>query len=152
MQIGIFCEIADGETRVPLAPLTVKKFKQKGFDVLIEKDAGHRAGFSNQEYLDQGGQIVDAAKILGADVIISINQLPFSRISQLKKDAWVVVFSNLTKLILPPTPRPESTLLPWSWSPDLLEPNPWMSFRRKQILQATGRSSKPSPSTQNFFR
>lgn len=90
MQIGIFCEIADGETRVPLAPLTVKKFKQKGFDVLIEKDAGHRAGFSNQEYLDQGGQIVDAAKILGADVIISINQLPFSRISQLKKDAWVV--------------------------------------------------------------
>ncbi|MBK7963321.1 MAG: Re/Si-specific NAD(P)(+) transhydrogenase subunit alpha [Bdellovibrionales bacterium] len=89
MQIGIFRERADGENRVAIAPPTVKKFKQKGFDILIEKDAGDRAGFSNQEYLDQGAKIVEPDQLLGSDLVIAINQLPPARLTQLKRGAWV---------------------------------------------------------------
>ena len=38
------------ETRVAVVPISIPKLKKLGFDVLVEKGAGEKSGYSNQEY------------------------------------------------------------------------------------------------------
>ena len=90
MQLGIPKETADGETRVAVTPDTVKKFKTKGFDILVESGAGEKAGFNDSDYKDKGAAIVDRAKALSADIVVKINPPSGDEISKLKNGAWLV--------------------------------------------------------------
>jgi len=49
MIIGVPKENAEGEKRVALAPESIPKLK--GFSIIIEKDAGERAGFLDFAYI-----------------------------------------------------------------------------------------------------
>lgn len=58
MNIGVIRQTRDDERRVPVVPAGVHLLTKKGHTVHIEHDAGAAAGFTDQEYLDAGAQIV----------------------------------------------------------------------------------------------
>ncbi len=62
MIIAVPKEIKSGENRVALTPEVTSKLTKKGFEVLIEKDAGSKAGFTNEHYEKAGGKILNSAK------------------------------------------------------------------------------------------
>ena len=82
MKIGVPLEELPGERRVALVPASIAPLKKAGFDVLIERGAGERAGFPDAAYLDKGAQIVDSrGDVFGADVILQVHvgDLPLMR-------------------------------------------------------------------------
>ncbi len=76
MKIAIPMERREHEKRVAASPDTVKKFVGLGAEVIVEKGAGLRSSFSDQEYIDAGATIAgDAAAALNdADVILKVQR------------------------------------------------------------------------------
>lgn len=65
-----------GENRVSLVPEIVKQLEKQGVTVWIEPDAGTRAYYSDESYIQAGAKIKPAGEILQqADIILSI-QVP----------------------------------------------------------------------------
>ncbi|TFH63178.1 alanine dehydrogenase [Peribacillus frigoritolerans] len=62
MIFGVLKDSKVGEFRVIATPLEVGTIKSDGHTVLVQKDAGLLAGFSNEEYEEQGAEIVDELK------------------------------------------------------------------------------------------
>lgn len=59
--ISIIREKKEGESRVILGPRQVAMFRKAGFQVFVEKNAGGKVRFSNEEYINNGATIVDTA-------------------------------------------------------------------------------------------
>lgn len=57
MKIAVPRETAAGETRVALAPESVKKLKAAGYSVVVERDAGAASLFLNEAYLEAGAAV-----------------------------------------------------------------------------------------------
>lgn len=76
MKIAIPMERREHERRVAASPDTVKKFVGLGAEVVLEKDAGKRSSFSDQQYIDAGATIAgDAtAALKDADVILKVQR------------------------------------------------------------------------------
>ena len=62
MFIGVPKEIKNNENRVALTPAGVVSLVKAGHMVLIEKDAGFGSGFTNEQYLEAGAQIIEDCK------------------------------------------------------------------------------------------
>src|SRR5712691_3183734 len=62
MLIGVPREIASGERRVALVPEVVPQLTRAGHQVVVEQDAGLRAGFTDDAYRAVGCALVDTAK------------------------------------------------------------------------------------------
>ena len=54
MRIGVPKEIKNEERRVALTPGGVADLVNRGHDVLVERDAGAGAGFTDEEYVAHG--------------------------------------------------------------------------------------------------
>lgn len=64
MLIGVPREIASGERRVALVPEVVPQLTRAGHRVAIERDAGLRAGFTDDLYRSAGCDIVDSFEVI----------------------------------------------------------------------------------------
>lgn len=85
--IGILKEASASEHRVAAAPMNVKKLIKKGFSVLIEEDAGQKANYTNQTYIDSGATVVTAEELYKkADIILKVQPVTEQEIELLKKD------------------------------------------------------------------
>ena len=62
MKIGVPKEIKPQENRIGLTPESVKVLTSNGNEVLVEKNGGLEAGFTNQDYEKSGAIIYDSAK------------------------------------------------------------------------------------------
>src|SRR5680860_424245 len=62
MLIGIPKEIKNNESRVAITPAGVHAFTLNGHQVVVEKSAGEGSGISDQEYINEGAQILDTAE------------------------------------------------------------------------------------------
>ena len=62
MKIGIPKEIKTKEYRVGIIPSGVRSLVQGGHKVYIEKDAGEKSGFSNDDYMEAGAMILQSPK------------------------------------------------------------------------------------------
>ena len=80
LTIGIPKEIMPGERRVAAIPDTVKKMKEQGARVLVEKGAGEGAFFMDDAYQAAGAEIIaGAAKVYAeADVILKVKEPLFN--------------------------------------------------------------------------
>ena len=89
MIIAIPKERRAGETRVAASPETVKKFKGLGLDVVVEKDAGSAAFFSDADYLGAGATIAPdaAAALKNADIVLKVRGPTAEEIAQMKRGA-----------------------------------------------------------------
>ncbi|MFC7373383.1 alanine dehydrogenase [Fictibacillus iocasae] len=61
MKIGVPSEIKNNENRVAMTPAGVLNLVASGHEVFIQRGAGEGSGFSDEEYEQAGGSIVDSA-------------------------------------------------------------------------------------------
>lgn len=74
MKIGILKETQIGEKRVSLSPFITKKLIEKGFEILVEQDAGINSSYNNSDYSDVGAIIQSRDKVFeDAQVLVKIN-------------------------------------------------------------------------------
>ncbi|HEY0528354.1 MAG TPA: Re/Si-specific NAD(P)(+) transhydrogenase subunit alpha [Gemmatimonadaceae bacterium] len=77
MLIGVPREIASGERRVALVPEVTSQLTRAGHRVVIQRDAGKRAGFTDDAYRAAGCDLADsAAEIYGSAQMILKVQRP----------------------------------------------------------------------------
>lgn len=76
MKIAVPRERREHEKRVAATPDTVKKFVAQGFSVDIERDAGLKSRFTNDDYIHAGGTIVEDLKTLlaKADIVLKVQR------------------------------------------------------------------------------
>ncbi len=73
LTISVIKEASLYESRVALAPHAVELLVSDGHTVWVEKDAGLEAHFSDLEYSEAGGEIVeDRQKLFSADILIKV--------------------------------------------------------------------------------
>ena len=94
MIIGILSEPKD-ENRVVLTPEVVKRLKQLNVDVWIEKDAGLRAYFPDENYREAGAEIKDKKTLLKqASLLLKINPFDPDEINNLSENQVIVASMN----------------------------------------------------------
>jgi len=76
MIIGVPKEIKTNENRIALVPAGAEILKENGHAVMVEKNGGVGSGFSDQDYIDAGAEIVDTpAEIFKrAEMIIKVKE------------------------------------------------------------------------------
>ncbi len=100
MIIGVPKEILPGENRVALVPDVASKLIKKGFEIIIEEDAGNKANFTNDAYRNAGAKVVKTADEVfsGADIILKV-QRPLEKdgvneIAKMKKGSLLITIMN----------------------------------------------------------
>jgi len=93
MLISALKEI-NNETRVSISPDSVKLFQKLGLNVLIEKDAGLKSGFTNQHYLDVGAKVVEKNECLKTDICLCVRMPEFDDLQKIKSGTVLVGILN----------------------------------------------------------
>ena len=73
-------------------PKTVQQILKLGFDVIVEHDAGFKASFEDQAFLEAGAKIGTSAEIWQSDIIFKVNAPTDEEIAQMKEGATLVSF------------------------------------------------------------
>lgn len=76
MIIAIPKEVVPGENRVALIPDVAGKLIKSGFEIHIEKDAGIKAGFTNEKYQEAGVKVVENLSELysNAEIVLKVQK------------------------------------------------------------------------------
>jgi len=93
MKIGVLKERKAFENRVALTPAVVKDLIKKGFEVMIETDAGTLSSFSDEEYIQSGANIATSAA-LAADnqVVLKVNAFTEEEVLHIKPGTILISF------------------------------------------------------------
>ena len=89
-QIGIPKESQKNEARVSASPASVSALQKLGFAVVVAKGAGAKAGFSDEEYQNNGATIATQNQALSSDIVLVVNAPSDEEIKQLKKGAILI--------------------------------------------------------------
>jgi NAD(P) transhydrogenase subunit alpha len=89
MKIALFRESRPGETRVALTPDAVKALVADGWQVEVERGAGHLAHFDDESYRTAGASVVDAP---GGDVNLRVNAPTLDEVATLKEGSFHLSF------------------------------------------------------------
>ena len=87
MLIGVVRESKPGETRVAATPKTVGQLRQLGYDVVVAPEAGRRADFPDESFVEADATIGDAWQ---ADVVFAINAPSEAELDQMKPGATLI--------------------------------------------------------------
>jgi len=83
MRIGVPTEQFPGEHRVALVPASIAPLKKAGFDVVIERGAGDRAGFPDTAYQEKGAHIfASRGEVFTADIVLQVRAGEFASMRQ----------------------------------------------------------------------
>lgn len=97
MIIGVPKEIKTKESRVALTPAGVVSFVQQGHEVLIERDAGFKSGFTNESYVAAGATILDNASDVWAkaDMVMKVKEPLASEYAYFRKGLILFTYLHL---------------------------------------------------------
>lgn len=97
MLIGIPKEIKNHEYRVGLIPAAVKELVKKGHQVVVENNLGVGIGFSNEDYIEAGAQVLsNAADVFSkADMIVKVKEPQLQECKMLKEDQILFTYLHL---------------------------------------------------------
>jgi len=97
MIVGILKEIKVLENRVCMTPAGVVAMKNNGHDVLVEKNAGAGAGFSDAEYLAAGATMVDtpAQVFERCDMVMHVKEPQPSEYGMIRENQIVFTYLHL---------------------------------------------------------
>ncbi|WP_373989322.1 Re/Si-specific NAD(P)(+) transhydrogenase subunit alpha [Duganella sp. BuS-21] len=93
MRISVPAETRPGETRVAATPETVKKLAAK-HQILVQAGAGLAASVTDEAYVAAGAQIVPAAEVWAADVILKVRAPNAEERAQIKPGTVVIGMLN----------------------------------------------------------
>lgn len=76
MIIGVPKEIKNNENRVAVTPAGITEFRKHGHTIYVQTQAGQGSGFSDEEYLEAGAQLLDTIEEVYAiaDMIIKVKE------------------------------------------------------------------------------
>ena len=76
MKLVIPLEIIEGESRVSITPDCIPALKKMGFQVFVQKDAGLKASYTDEDYKKSGAKVCSSTKELysKADMVIKIQR------------------------------------------------------------------------------
>ncbi|MCW9732203.1 Re/Si-specific NAD(P)(+) transhydrogenase subunit alpha [Avibacterium sp. 20-15] len=92
MLIGVPRERLDNETRVAATPKTIQQILKLGFEVIVEHDAGFKASFEDQAFVQAGAKIGTTQEVWNADVIMKVNPPSDEEIALIKEGATLISF------------------------------------------------------------
>ena len=93
MRVAVPRETAADERRVALVPETVTKLRDAGFEVRVERGAGVRAGFADEDYGAAGAELADSASLTrGADAVVCVASPSADLVKTLERGTVVVGF------------------------------------------------------------
>lgn len=97
MIVGVPREVHRLEHRVGLSPYAVSRLAQYGHTILVEKEAGLTAKFSDREYEVAGAQIVYRGEEIykRADMVCRVSRLSLEETEQLKPGSLICAFQHL---------------------------------------------------------
>jgi alanine dehydrogenase len=97
MIIGLVKEIKPQESRVGLTPNGVSAYKSAGHRVLVEAHAGEGSGFTDGEYRNAGGEILDSAKAVweAAQMIVKVKEPVASEYPFLRENLILYTYLHL---------------------------------------------------------
>ena len=82
MRIGIPKEKSENETRVAIIPVSIPKLVKLGFEVIIEKGAGEKSGYTDKEYEKKGAKINSLDEVMKSELIASIDVPDYSNMKK----------------------------------------------------------------------
>jgi len=95
--IGIPKESDETESRMPLTPEAVELLVGQGHEIVIEKEAGKLANYSDNDYSEKGAQIVDTKQeVFKCQIILKISPLLHNEIELLSENQIVLSSLHLT--------------------------------------------------------
>jgi len=92
MIIGIPKESLTGENRVSASPSSVKELIKLGFTVQIQKGAGTKASFTDDEFVTSEAKPVTKNACWQSDIIFKVNPPTLDEVALMKKGAYLVSF------------------------------------------------------------
>ena len=90
MLIGIPKELTENQTLVAGSPDTVKKLIKLGYEVCVEKGAGVKARYFDEQYEQAGARIVDEVEAWGADIVVCLD-IPTPEYMKLIKEGATLI-------------------------------------------------------------
>lgn len=91
IKIGVPSDFSKVEYRVPLTPQAVDLLVSYGHEILIEKNAGKSASYSNEEYREAGATIVDKKEeTFQCDIILRISPFDTYEIDMLRGNQVII--------------------------------------------------------------
>ena len=94
MKIGIPKEIKNNEFRVSITPNGVKELVSNGHEVFIQKNAGLNSSFTDQDYINMGGKILNDNKSIFniSDLILKVKEPIKEEYPLIRKDQIVFTY------------------------------------------------------------
>jgi NAD(P) transhydrogenase subunit alpha len=93
MKVGIPAETLPNENRVAATPKTVQRLIKQGFEVLIEKGAGQRALFSDQDFSTAGATIVETQSLYdSSDILLKVQPPTQAEIQKIKSGTMIASY------------------------------------------------------------
>ncbi len=95
--IGIPKESTTTESRIPLTPEAVELLVSHGHQIVIQREAGHLANYSDTEYSEKGGMIVETAQeVYKSQIILKVLPLLPFEVDMLSENQVVISTLHLT--------------------------------------------------------
>jgi len=89
--IGIPKELDTTECRIPLTPEAVEMLVEEGHEIIIEKGAGNLANYTDSNYSEKGGQIVDTPEeVYKSEIILKVAPLLLNETDYLKENQVII--------------------------------------------------------------
>ena len=98
MKIGVPSEIKAQESRVGLTPQSVKELVKDKHTILIQKDAGTGAGFSNSDYELSGAKIVNSAEDIfnDSEMIVKVKEPLMNEVAMIRENQILFTYLHLS--------------------------------------------------------
>ena len=95
--IGIPKESDESESRIPLTPEAVELIVAYGHEIVIEKEAGKLANYTDHDYSEKGATIVDTTQeVFKCQIILKVSPLLPNEIDMLSENQVVLSSLHLT--------------------------------------------------------
>jgi H+-translocating NAD(P) transhydrogenase subunit alpha len=91
VKIAVVRETSEAEARVAMVPELVDRLTALGYEVAVEPGAGAQAEHADDEYV-QVGATIDEAALRDADLVLSVQPLTSPQVRQLKRGAATMSF------------------------------------------------------------
>ncbi|PCJ69759.1 MAG: alanine dehydrogenase [Rhodobiaceae bacterium] len=97
MRIGVPKEIKVNEYRVGMTQASVREVVHHGHEVVVETDAGHAIGLSDDDYRAAGARIVESAAEVfeTAEMIVKVKEPQLSECALLREDQILFTYLHL---------------------------------------------------------